>query len=45
MKATFVEKREDIDRSTLYSFDNPVQLLHADMGNLKFVVKLAADQK
>ena len=30
------KKRHDIDRSTLYSFDGPFQLLHADVGNLEF---------
>ena len=39
-KAYYVEKRE-IDRSTLYSFDGPFQLLHADAGNLKFLGKNA----
>ena len=28
-----IEKRE-IDHSTLYSFDGPFQLIHADVGNL-----------
>ena len=32
-RADFVEKRE-IDRSTLYSFDSPFQLVHAEVGNL-----------
>ena len=36
----YVEKRE-IDRSTLYSFDGPFQLLHADIGNLEFLGKNA----
>ena len=36
----FVEKRE-IDRSTLYSFDGPFQLIHADVGNLEFLGKNA----
>ena len=36
----YVEKRE-IDRSTLYSFHGPFQLLHADVGNLEFLVKNA----
>ena len=31
----YVEKRET-DRSTLYSFDGPFQLTHADVGNLEF---------
>ena len=37
-RADYVEKRE-IDRSTLYSFDGPLQLIHADIGNLKFLGK------
>ena len=39
-RADYVEKRE-IDRSTLYSFDGPFQLIHADVGNLEFVGKSA----
>ena len=39
-KADYVEKRE-IDRSTLYSFDGPFQLLHADVRNLEFLGKNA----
>ena len=35
-----IEKRE-IDRSTLYSFNGPFQLLHADVGNLEFLGKNA----
>ena len=35
-RTDYVEKRE-IDRSTLYSFDGPFQLLHADVGNLEFL--------
>ena len=30
-----------IDRSTLYSFDWPFQLIHVDVANLKFLGKLA----
>ena len=37
-RADFVEKRE-IDRSTLYSFDEPFQLIHADVGNLEHLGK------
>ena len=40
-RADYVEKRE-IDRSTLYSFNGPVQLLHADVGDLEFLGKNAA---
>ena len=39
-RADYVEKRE-IDCSTLYSFNGPFQLLHADMGNLEFLGKNA----
>ena len=39
-RVDFVEKRE-IDRSTLYSFDEPLQLVHADVGNLEFLGKNA----
>ena len=31
--------------STLYGFDGPFQLLHADVGNLKFLGKSAANPK
>ena len=37
-RADYVEKGE-IDRSTLYSFHGPFQLLHADVGNLEFFGK------
>ena len=39
-RADYVEKRE-IDRSTLYNFNGPFQLLHADVGNLEFSGKNA----
>ena len=45
IKATFVEKKDDIDRSTLYSFNAPFQLLHADVGNLDFLGRSAADPR
>ena len=37
IRADYVQKRE-IDRSTLYSFDGLFQLLHADAGNLQFLL-------
>ena len=43
-RADYVEKRE-IDRSTLYSFDGPLQLIHADIGNLKFLGKSATTSR
>ena len=46
IKTTFVEnKKNNIDRSTLYSFDGPFQLLHANVGNLEFLGKSATDPK
>ena len=45
IKTTFIEKKDDIDRSTHYSLDGPFQLLHADVGNLKFLGKSATDPK
>ena len=39
-RVDYVEKGE-IDRSTLYSFDGPFQLIHADVGNLEFLGKSA----
>ena len=45
IKVSFPKKRNDIDRSTLYSFDGIFQLLHADVGNLKIPGKSATDPK
>ena len=39
-RVDYVEKRE-IDSLTLYSFDGPFQLIHADVGNLEFLGKSA----
>ena len=39
-RTDYVEKRE-IEYSTLYSFDGPFQLFHADVGNLEFLGKNA----
>ena len=39
-RTDYVEKR-DIDRSTLYSFSRPLELLHADVANLEFLGKNA----
>ena len=41
----FVQKKRDIDRSTLYSFKGSFELSHADIANLKFLAKLAVDPK
>ena len=39
----FVEKTSDVDRSTLYSFNRPFELLHADIADIRFLAKSAAD--
>ena len=38
-------KNDEIDRSTLYSLDSLLQLLHADVANLAFIGKSDADPK
>ena len=40
-----LKKKDDIDSSTLYSFNGLFQLLHADVGNLEFFEKSATDPK
>ena len=45
IKATFVEKKDNIGRSTFYSFDSSFQFLHADVRNLEFLRKSAIDPK
>ena len=45
IKTMFVEKKDDIDRSTFYSFDGPFQFLHVDFGNLEFLGKSATNPK
>ena len=41
----FVNKRNNIDHSTLYSTSKPFELLHADITDLRFLAKSAADPK
>ena len=41
----FIEKRSDIDRSILYSFDGSFQLLQADIAYISFLAKSAVDPK
>ena len=45
IKAEYVQKSNDIDRSTLFSVQAPFDFLHADIGNLRFLGKSAADPK
>ena len=45
IKAEHVQISDDTDRSTLYSIHAPFDLLHADVGDLHFLGKSAADPK
>ena len=45
LKTLFVEKKGDIDRSTLYSVEKPFKRVHADIADLRFFAKSAADPK
>ena len=42
---SFVNKRSNIDHSTLYSIRKPFELLHADIVDLRFLAKLVVDPK
>ena len=35
----FIENKKDIDNSTLYSFNGPFQLLHAEIADIRFFSK------
>ena len=39
----YIDKRTNIDHSTLYSFNKPFEILHADIADLRFLAKSAAD--
>ena len=41
----FVNKRSNIDHSTLYSISKPFELLHADIADIRFLAKSAVDPK
>ena len=41
----FIHKKKDTDRSTLYGFREPFELLHADIADLRFLAKSAVDPK
>ena len=41
----FVNKRSNIDHSTLYSFSKPFELLHADAADIRFLAKSSVDPK
>ena len=41
----FVPQKKNIDRSTLYSLNGPMQFFHADIAYLQFLAKSAVDPK
>ena len=41
----FTLQRKDIDRSTLFSLNGPIQFFHADIAYLQFLAKSAVDPK
>ena len=45
IKAEYVQKGDDIDRFSLYSIHAPFDVLHADVSDLRFLGKSAADPK
>ena len=45
LKTPFIEKKGDIDRSTLYSVEKPFKRVHADIADLRFFAKSAVDPK
>ena len=45
LNTPFVEKWEDVDRSTVYSFSGPFETLQADIADIRFLGKSAADPK
>ena len=45
LKTPFIEKKGDIDRSTLYSIEKPFKKVHADIADLRFFAKSAVDPK
>ena len=42
---TFVEEKQDVDHSTLYSFKDPFGALQADIVDIQFLGKSAAEPK
>ena len=41
----FIPQKKNIDRSTLYSLNGPIQFFHADIAYLQFLAKSAVDPK
>ena len=45
LNTPFVEKKQDVDRSKLYSFKGPFEALQADIADIRFLGKSAVDPK
>ena len=45
LRTPFVEQKTEIDRSTLYSVEEPLKKFHADIVDLRFFARSAADPK
>ena len=45
LNTPFVENKQDVDRSTLYSFKGPFEALQADIADIRFLGKSAVDPK
>ena len=45
LRAPFIEKKNDIDQSTLYSVGKPFKKIHADIADLRFFARSAVDPK
>ena len=45
LRTPFVEQKTEIDRSTLYSVEEPLKKFHADIADLRFFARSAADPK
>ena len=41
----FIQQKKNIDRSTLYTLNGPLQFFHADVAFLKFLAKSPVDPK
>ena len=45
LRTPFIEQKAEIDRSTLYSIEEPLKKFHADIADLRFFARSAADPK
>ena len=45
LRTPFIEKKNNIDRSTLYSVGKPFKKIHADIADLRFFARSAVDPK